>query len=63
MYVVIRDMSAGNEVTGEAWQETALFPGDTTLDEVMEWALASDMHSLGYSRKKVTITKPVIKTD
>ena len=28
-YVVIRDMSFGNESVGEMWQETKIFPGDT----------------------------------
>ena len=54
-YVVIRDMSAGNESVGEMWQETKVFPEETTLKEVMIWAIGK--HEL-YSRKKITITMP-----
>ncbi len=54
-YVVIRDMSAGNESIGEMWQETRIFDGNATLREVMEWAIGS---STDYSRKRITITKP-----
>jgi len=54
-YVIIIDKSAGNEVVGEMWQETKIFNGDATLDEVMDWALG--MYD-EYSSKKITITKP-----
>ena len=57
MYVVIRDMSAGNETTGDAWQETKCFQENATLKEVMDWAM-EDWQGLGYSRKHITITKP-----
>jgi len=61
-YVVIRDMSAGNETVGEMWQETKIFDGNTTLDEVMKWALSERNHPadlpISYSRKRVTITRP-----
>lgn len=55
-YVVIRDMSAGNGETGEAWQETKIYNGEATLDEVMNWA--NDEQYIQYSRKRITITKP-----
>lgn len=59
IYVVIRDMSAGNDSVGEMWQETKLFYGDATLDEVMKWANKSNTgHDQDYSRKRITITKP-----
>lgn len=64
MYVVIRDMSAGNAETGDAWQETKVFDGSATLDEVMVWAIGEYStathrnHIAPYSRKRITITKP-----
>jgi len=58
-YVIIRDMSAGNAETGEAWQETKIFSENTTLEEVMEWAVGiTSGHLPDYSRKRVTITIP-----
>ena len=64
-YVVIRDMSAGNAETGEAWQETKIFDGDATLDEVMLWAnpqayYQGERHIRlpEFSTKRITITKP-----
>ena len=54
-YVVIRDMSAGNESVGEMWQETRIFNGTDTLTEVMVWAL--DGLQLGPSKKSITLTK------
>ena len=56
MFVVIRDMSAGNESVGEMWQETKVFQDDATLKEVMEWAEGS--HKGECSRKHITITRP-----
>ena len=61
-YVVIRDMSAGNDSVGEMWQETKVFSGDTTLEQVMCWAMevvpGKPMPHMRYSRKRITITKP-----
>ncbi len=58
-YVIIRDMSAGNESVGEMWQETKVFDGSTSLDEVMAWAMEDHQISGSrYSRKRITITKP-----
>ena len=61
-YVIIRDMSAGNDSVGEMWQETKIFHGNTTLDEVMKWALSENDYpadlSISYSRKRITITRP-----
>ena len=58
-YVIIRDMSAGNESIGEMWQETKIFEGSATLDEVMTWAVENHQVSgISYSRKRITITKP-----
>ncbi len=56
-YVIIRDMSAGNESVGEMWQETAIFSGDSTLEEVMKWAEGTDKWG-DCSRKHVQITRP-----
>jgi len=60
IFVVIRDMSAGNAETGEAWQETKIFDEDTTLREVMEWAMP---RYNTYSTKRITITKPHINNN
>ena len=55
-YVVIRDMSAGNESVGDMWQETKIFDKEATLEEVMNWAEGGAQTK--YSRKRITITKP-----
>ena len=59
-FVVILDRSAGNESVGEMWQETKIFNGDSTLEEVMKWAMAEKTFDkdMSYSRQKITITKP-----
>jgi len=63
-YVVIKDMSAGNESVGEMWKETKIFDENATLKEVMKWALSEDAlpggFPLNYSRKNVIITRPHI---
>ena len=61
MYVVIRDMSEGNESIGEMWQETKVFEDAATLEEVMNWAIGPEDEMGGggaYSHKRVTITRP-----
>ena len=60
-YVVIREMSAGNDTVGDMWKETKIFNGNSTLNDVMNWALDIDAgltHSKDYSRKQIIITKP-----
>lgn len=58
-YVVIFDNSAGNDSVGEMWQETKIFEGTATLDEVMAWAMGSErQRDLYPSRKHIQITKP-----
>lgn len=60
-YVIIRDKSAGNESVGEMWQETKIFNGDSTLDEVMTWAWDStNPHdkTLRPSARHIQITRP-----
>lgn len=58
-YVVIKDMAAGNETVGEMWQETKIFDGKATLDEVMTWAnFDQTYHPESPSKKRITITKP-----
>jgi len=54
LYVVIKDMSAGNESVGEMWQETVVFGPESTLEDVMNWAEGNDCL---YSKKRITITK------
>jgi len=50
-------MASGNESVGEMWQETKIFDGSATIEEVMSWAIETNRFH-PYSRKKVTITKP-----
>lgn len=60
MIVVIRDMSAGNAETGDAWQETKIFEETATLGEVMKWATLDIKMSTGefeHSHKRITITR------
>jgi len=62
IYVIIRDMSDGNESVGEMWQETKVFPGEATLDEVVKWAW-DDLGVLpnspnGPTKKRIQITRP-----
>jgi len=58
-YVIIRDHSAGNETVGEMWQETKIFDGSATLDEVMRWGMDNEKDRDRYpSKKRITITKP-----
>ena len=47
--VAIKDMSAGNETVGDAWNETKIFTGQTTLLEVMQWVGA---------KKRVVLSVP-----
>jgi len=59
MYIVIRDMSAGNDSVGDMWQETKIFKEDATLKEVMKWANEGyGGKENDFSRKRITITKP-----
>ena len=61
-YVIIRDCSAGNGEVGEMWQETKIFDGAVTLDEVMAWGMDSAIGRDKYpSKKRITITKPHTK--
>jgi len=53
--IAIKDMSAGNSETGEAWQETKIFQSDEPIENILKWAMDSyDTHS----RKRITITVP-----
>ena len=53
--IAIKDMSAGNSETGEAWQETKIFNSDEPIENILKWAFCKYD---GYSRKRVTITVP-----
>ena len=35
--VAIKNMSAGNDTVGDMWQETKIFEGTDTLEQVMAW--------------------------
>lgn len=47
--IAIRNMSADNSETGEAWLETKVFDGHETLQDVMQW--------VGY-KKRVQLSVP-----
>ena len=53
--VAIKQMSTGNDVAGETWQETKIFDGTKALRFVMDWAMSPDDR---YSRKQITLTVP-----
>ena len=55
IFVVIVDNSAGNDSVGEMWQETKIFNGDATLEEVMQWATRNTSNM---SKKHIQITRP-----
>lgn len=58
-YVIIRDHSAGNGSVGEMWQETIVFDGSATLDEVMAWGMGGPRNrDTCITSKRITITKP-----
>jgi hypothetical protein len=58
-YVLIRKHSAGNESVGEMWDETIIFDGSATLDQVMAWGMSGDhVRDSTHSRQNITITKP-----
>ena len=48
--VAIKDMSAGNETVGEAWQETKIFDANESILQVMRWVKST--------KKKVTLSIP-----
>ena len=56
--VAIRDMSAGNAETGDAWQETKIFKSDEPIENILKWAMNEHDTYTGYSRKRITITVP-----
>jgi hypothetical protein len=59
--VAIRDMSAGNETTGEAWQETKIFDGEIPVKEIIRWAASygpGDGQVWPKLTKRLTITVP-----
>ena len=58
MYVVIREMAAGNESVGEMWKETKIFSDNDTLDTVMKWAMGSDYKEKRRSRINIILTRP-----
>ena len=59
--VAIRDMSTGNAVTGESWQETKVFKDTDTLRDVLNWGMMNPGFSPPHERhsqKRITITRP-----
>ena len=65
-YVVIKDMSAGNETIGETWQETKVFKGEHTLPDVMQWACPgafweSHQEIASFKRVQITIAHPTLE--
>jgi hypothetical protein len=53
--VAIKDMSAGNETVGEAWQETKVFSESTPVGEIVAWARSDRPPEYGL-HKRLTIT-------
>jgi len=53
--VAIKDMAAGNEVTGESWQETKIFDINDPISKIIDWAVPKGDD---YSRKRITLTLP-----
>lgn len=66
VFVIIRNMSDGNESVGEMWNETKIFKGAATLSEVMDWAMLRNYDGQSrqiynrHSQKNIIITKPHI---
>lgn len=58
--VVIKDMSAGNAETGEAWQETKIFDSGDSIQDILDWAIGDDLSKVHYSRKRIQLTVPDI---
>ena len=58
MYVVIREMAAGNENVGTMWKETKVFSDGDVLDDVMRWAMGDDYLSKRRSAINIIITRP-----
>lgn len=56
--VVIIDRSHGNAVTGEAWQETAIFDDSETLGDVLK-----HFGYLGSTSSRIQITVPHERQD
>ena len=57
--VVIIDKSTGNHEVGEMWQETKIFPANTTLEDVMKWAIENThSNTKEHSRARYTLTLP-----
>ena len=52
--VAIKDMSAGNDTIGEAWQETKIFSSENTLNDVMQWV---------GKRRRIVLTIPAGSED
>lgn len=53
--VAIKDMSAGNAETGDAWQETLILDSSDPISKILDWAM--DKYEK-HSRKRITITVP-----
>lgn len=56
-YVAIKQMSAGNESVGSMWEETLVVKKDTTVEEIMKWAMGSSNLTEDHSRVKLILTK------
>lgn len=55
--VAILDRSAGNDVIGDMWKETAVFPISASIADVLKWAVTkSRAQTLDDFRSNLTIT-------
>ncbi len=64
--IAILDRSAGNAETGEAWQETAIFPVTAQIEDVLRWAIrrtGSYQYDNFHSRLQLTICQQPFATE
>lgn len=62
--VIIKNMSAGNESVGEMWNETKIFQGKDTLEDVLKWAQNDyEVEQKLPTKKNIMITVPAGQDD
>ena len=56
--IAILKRSAGNESVGDMWEETASFPVETSVEEILGWARerVQGTNDIKYFRSNLTIT-------
>lgn len=56
-YVAIKNRSDGNESVGSMWEETLVVDENTTVKEIMQWAMMMEDLKGTHSKIKVVLTK------